>query len=130
MVKIKIIAGVYGHRNGQRVEAVRAGDPPIEVEDGIAERLIKAGVAEVVEVKPAEQPQVIDDEDDGEEFPEYSERMTRAKLEAIAREVGIDDVEIKDAETKADLIALIDEAKADYEAGGDAPTFDPEGDML
>lgn len=129
-MKIKIIAGVFGHRNGSRVEAVRAGDPPIDVEDELAKRLIAQGVAEVVEAKPVEQVEVIDEEDEGDEFPEYSEKMTRAKLEQIAKEVGIDESEIKAAETKAALIELIDEAKADFEAGGDAPTFDPEGDML
>lgn len=129
-MKIKIIAGVFGHRNGSRVEAVKAGDPPIEVEEALANRLISQGVAEAVEVKPVEQPQVVDDEETADEFPEYSEKMTRAKLENVAREVGIDEDEIKGAETKADLIELLDEAKADYDAGGDAPTFDPAGDML
>lgn len=128
-MKIKIIAGVFGHRNGKRVEAVRAGDPPIEVEDELAKRLIAQGVAEAVEAEKAEPTQAVEDEDEGEEFPEYSEKMSRAKLEEIAKEVGIDDEEIKGAETKADLIELLDDAKADFEADA-APTFDPAGDML
>ena len=128
-MKIKIIAGVFGHRNGKRVEAVRAGDPPIEVEDELAQRLIRQGVAEAVEVKATEQAQA-EDEDEGEAFPEYSDKMSRAKLEAIAKEVGINEDAIKEAENKAALIELLDDAKADFEAEGEAPTFDPAGDML
>lgn len=128
-MKIKIIAGVFGHRNGKRVEAVRAGDPPIEVEDELAQRLIRQGVAEAVEVKATEQAQA-EDEDEGEAFPDYSDKMSRAKLEAIAKEVGIDEDAIKEAENKAALIELLDDAKADFEAESDAPTFDPAGDML
>lgn len=128
-MKIKIIAGVFGHRNGKRVEAVRAGDPPIEVEDELAQRLICQGVAEAVEVKATEQAQA-EDEDEGEAFPDYSDKMSRAKLEAIAKEVGIDEDAIKEAENKAALIELLDDAKADFEAESDAPTFDPAGDML
>lgn len=129
-MKIKIIAGVFGHRNGARVEAVRAGDPPIEVENELAQRLIRQGVAEAVEVKETEQAQAVEDEDEGEAFPEYSDKMSRAKLEAIAKEVGIDEDAIKEAENKAALIELLDDAKADFEAESDAPTFDPAGDML
>lgn len=128
-MKIKIIAGVFGHRNGKRVEAVRAGDPAIEVEDELAKRLIAQGVAEAVEAEKAEPTQAVEDEDEGEEFPEFSDKMSRAKLEEIAKEVGIEDEEIKGAETKADLIELLDDAKAAFEADA-APTFDPAGDML
>ena len=133
-MKIKILAGVFGHRENGRVKAVKAGDPPIKVDEAIAERLIKAGVAELVD-----EPQKIADQTDVEteaetetvdEFPEYDAKMTRAQLNRIAEQVGIDPDEIKDAETKADIIALLDEAKADYEAGAEAPSFDPAADML
>lgn len=133
-MKIKILAGIFGHRENGRVKAVKAGDPPINVDEAIAERLIKAGVAELVD-----EPQKIADQTDVEtesetetvdEFPEYDAKMTRAQLNRIAEQVGIDPDEIKDAETKADIIALLDEAKADYEAGAEAPSFDPAADML
>ena len=133
-MKIKILAGVFGHRENGRVKAVKAGDPPINVDEAIAERLIKAGVAELVD-----EPQKIADQtyvetesetETVDEFPEYDAKMTRAQLNRIAEQVGIDPDEIKDAETKADIIALLDEAKADYEAGAEAPSFDPAADML
>lgn len=134
-MKIEILAGVYGHRVGERVVAVRAGEPPIEVDEAIAERLIRAGVARRVEEEPetaAEAKPVVEDEaeEPDEGFPEFSEKMTRAELEAVAREVGLEEKEIKGAQNKGDLIDLLDQAKADYEAGADEPSFDPAGDML
>lgn len=133
-MKIKILAGVFGHRENGRVKAVKAGDPPINVDEAIAERLIKAGVAELVDEtqKIADQTDVETESETEtvDEFPEYDAKMTRAQLNRIAEQVGIDPDEIKDAETKADIIALLDEAKADYEAGAEAPSFDPAADML
>lgn len=128
-MKIRILAGVYGHRENGRVKAVKAGDPPIEVDDVNAARLINAGVAEAVEeVKPkaAAQPEPEAETDEAEAFPEYSEKMTRAQLEAIAEQVGIEPEDIKACETKADLIDMLDDWKAETEA----PSFDPAGDML
>lgn len=133
-MKIKIIAGVFGHREGKRVIPVRAGDPAIDVENEIAQRLLGLGVAERVEAEEPEAETKTQGETDGDEgveaFPEYNSEMTRAELNEIAEQVGIDEDAIKEAKTKADLIALLDEAKEDYEAGADAPTFDPAADML
>ena len=133
-MKIRILAGVYGHRESGRVKAVKAGDPPIEVDDANAARLIAAGVAEAVEEpkpKAAAQPEPeVETEEPDEGFPEFSEKMTRAELEAVAREVGLEEKEIKGAQNKGDLIDLLEQAKADYEAGADEPSFDPAGDML
>lgn len=135
-MKIKIIAGVFGHREGKRVIPVRAGDPAIDVENEIAQRLLGLGVAERVENEEPEaeaETQAETDGDEGEgveDFPEYSAEMTRDELNEIAEQVGIDDDAIKEAKTKADLIALLDEAKEDYEAGAEAPTFDPAAGML
>lgn len=133
-MKIRIVAGTFGHVEGGRVHAVRAGDPPIEVDEVIAARLLAAGVAEAVDEAPKQaEPVQIEAEDEGEgedAFPEYSMQMKRAELEAVARSVGFDQDEVKAAETKADLVAMLDEAKAEYEADGDAPSFDPAGDML
>ena len=126
-MKIEIIAGVFGLKEGVHVRAVRPGDDPIEVDDEIAQRLIKGGVAKEIkgeDVEVAKSAEAIEDE--GEQFPEYSEKMTRAQLEEIAEQVGVDADLMKAAETKAQLIELIDEVKAEQEA----PTFDPEGDML
>lgn len=127
---IKIIAGVFGHRVDTRVIAVKAGDDPIEVADAIAERLIKKGVAELVIDEPqAEQETDIDEGEDLEPFPAYNENMTREELNKIAESVGIEAEVIEATKTKGDLIALLDEVKADYEAD-EAPSFDPASDML
>lgn len=132
-MKIRILAGVYGHRENGRVKAVKAGDPPIEVDDANAMRLIKAGVAEAVEepkpkaaAQPEPEAEAEAETDEAEAFPEYSEKMTRAQLEAIAEQVGIEPEDIKACETKADLIDMLDDWKAETEA----PSFDPAGDML
>lgn len=131
-MKIKITAGTFGHRIGERVVAVKAGDPPIEVADALGRRLLACGVAEEIPTEEAKATQNVNTDDESaeaKEFPEYDESMTRAELESIARSVGIEDDEIKAAAKKADLIAILDEAKEDFEAA-DAPTFDPAGDML
>ena len=78
-MKIKIIAGVFGHREGKRVIPVRAGDPAIDVDDEIAQRLLSLGVAERVdaeEPKAEAETQGETDSDEGEgveAFPEYNE---------------------------------------------------------
>lgn len=157
---IQITAGVFGHVVNGTVKAVKAFDPPIEVEGKVGERLVKRGVAveltndipKGTEVKggynidtgefeddteptqteqPAENPeddaeQAQNEEDDvPAEFPEYSADMTRTQLEEIGRELGLDESELKAAKNKAAVIAMLDEAKAEFEAE-DAPNFDPE----
>lgn len=131
-MKIKITAGTFGHRIGERVVAVKAGDPPIEVTDAIGRRLLSCGVAVAVEPEANGPTKNVDEGGEtakADEFPEYDESMTRAELESIARSVGIEDEELKAAAKKADVIALLDEAREDFESD-DAPTFDPAGDML
>lgn len=136
---VKIVAGVFGHRNGKRVVPIRAGEI-VEVEDAVGDRLLSTEVA--VYVEPAfddtadgemstadaieKARNEIDDEVDGEvaDFPEYSAEMTRAELDAIALQVGIDADEISKASNKAAVIALLDEAKEEFEAGGEAPALD------
>lgn len=133
---IKIVAGVFGHRAGKRVVPVRAGEI-VEVDDAIGDRLISKGVA--VYVEPAmdddydgEEPTTAEalngalepDDDEVADFPEYSAEMTRAELDAIALQVGIDAEEISKANNKAAVIALLNEAKAEFEADGEAPAFD------
>lgn len=152
---IMITAGVYGHNDNGRVRAVRAGDPPIEVPDHIGERLVRAGVAaqlvdephegDIVaesydertgeityadESDPAEEEQeaATDDEDDDieeTEWPDYDMDMTRPQLEDIGRQIGLDEAELKAAKNKGEIIAMLDAAKADYDAEGDAPDLDP-----
>ncbi len=49
MAKIKITKGVFGLREGIFTQTKTKNDPPFEVHDSIAARLIKQGVAEIVE---------------------------------------------------------------------------------
>lgn len=127
---IKIIAGTFGHRVGSRVVPVTASDGPIEVEDRVADRLLSIGVAEAVEgaseVQEGAEPQ---DDGEGVTFPDFDATMTRAQLEELALSVGIDEDDLAKAGKKADVIALLEEAREEFEAAA-APTFDPEGDVL
>lgn len=151
-MRIQILAGTYGHNVNGRVRAVHAGDPPIDVPDTIGARLVKAGVAaELVDEVPegaavsggydVTTGEVIDadveaedeaQEDDAEpvEFPAYNAEMTRAELEAIGAEVGLDPSELKQAKNKAAVIAMLDEAKAEFEAEDEAPDIDPAAAIL
>lgn len=151
-MRIQILAGTYGHNVNGRVRAVRAGDPPIDVPDTIGARLVKVGVAaELVDEVPegaavsggydVTTGEVIDadveaedeaQEDDAEqvEFPAYNAEMTRAELEAIGAEVGLDPSELKQAKNKAAVIAMLDEAKAEFEAEDEAPDIDPAAAIL
>ena len=45
MKEIKIISGTFGWNHGT-YDLVRAGDPPITVDDELAQRLVEKGVAE------------------------------------------------------------------------------------
>lgn len=148
-MRIQILAGTYGHNVNGRVRAVHAGDPPIDVPDTIGARLVKAGVAaELVYEVPegaavsggydVNTGEVIDEaeyeaqEDDAEpvEFPAYNAEMTRAELEAIGAEVGLDPSELKQAKNKAAVIAMLDEAKAEFDAEDEAPDIDPAAAIL
>lgn len=134
MMKIQITAGTYGHRVGDRVNAVRAGDPPIEVTSEIGERLLHLGVAVAIEEEEksgaaASDVENVEAEASAEVFPDYDEKMTRAQLEKIALSVGIDQGDLDAATKKSDVLVLLDEARADFEAE-EAPSFDPAGDML
>lgn len=156
-MRIQILAGTYGHNVNGRVRAVRAGDPPIDVPDTIGARLVKAGVAaelvdevpegaavsggydvttgEVIDAEDEAQEDDAEDEvqeDDAEpvEFPAYNAEMTRAELEAIGAEVGLDPSELKQAKNKAAVIAMLDEAKAEFEAEDEAPDIDPAAAIL
>lgn len=48
MVKIKITKGVFGLRVGIFTQTKTKNDPPFEIDDSIAARLVKQGVAEIV----------------------------------------------------------------------------------
>ena len=115
MVNIKITAGVFGWNHG-KYELVKAGAPPIEVDDILAERLVAKGVAAYVT------PSVVAETPDlpEETVPEYSTRNTVKELQAIAAQWGIT---FEEGATKAQMVEVLDQylTESDTEA---APVFD------
>lgn len=87
--------GVYGHFNKtlNTVEAKRAGDPPFEVSEDIAERHIKSGVLVALDAKPSEpepaepEAKVIAQQPVSE--PKSFDDMSFPELKAAAKERGI-----------------------------------------
>ena len=118
-MKIQIISGTYGLRvNGYTVIRKTSDDPPFDVSDDEAARLVKLRVARIVGnppvETPAEEPVQPDPEkdEDGvitETLPAYSESMKLAELKEVAAAYGVD---ASKAKSKAEVIALIEAAKA------------------
>lgn len=135
MKLIRIINGTYGHRpEGSRyILPVKAGDPPIRVADDKAERLVENKIAEYVDEKAVATPQAPSAEDEqrdnmpdgaegaeddsGDELPdeESLKKMTKAQLEELAADLGID---LSALRTKADLVEAIN---AELNAMDDMP---------
>lgn len=125
---VVITAGVFGHNANGRIIPIQMGEV-VEVDDALGRRLVKQGVAEEVEleiptknadVEPDAEPDAELDADPYEEtveaaIPEYSKDMTRLELEEIGAEMGLHPEDLKNAPNKAALIALLDEAKAEFE---------------
>lgn len=119
-----ITAGVFGHNANGRIIPIQTGEV-VEVDDAVGRRLVKQGVAEEVELEiPTKNADVEpDSEPDAEPYeetveaaiPEYSKDMTRLELEEIGAEMGLHPEDLKNAPNKAALIALLDEAKAEFE---------------
>ncbi len=127
---IHIKRGCYGYNNGSFVRAKTPADPPFEVKDDEAERLISLGIAETADNgTDSAEPSDKSGDNDGEkanktadngadpadknadtteddDIPEYGENSTNAELQAIAKEYG---VEIPPRANKAELIAALDE---------------------
>ena len=135
---IKIISGTYGHRpllpNGKRspyLNPVKAGGPPIEVDDAEAERLFALGVAEKADPEENKAPEA----KAAEKAPEAAgepitghldgvdlESMSFNDLKALAKDIGIDAGKIK---SKAGLIQAITEVEVESPAE-ELPAFDAE----
>jgi len=108
MKMIKIICGTYGFRSGNGILSPKTPrDPPFEVDDTEAKRLVALKVAEYADD--------FDDEGEGDfdpgELPYYDESMSLKKLREIAEAYGVENaskLKSKDAAIKA-----IEEAKND-----------------
>lgn len=147
MAIIKILQGTYGSRDGKgRVHPIFKGER-VEVSDQEALRLVRLGVAEIIARSTAYPPVVPQTAPDPEQMPQDTagertpaapagepsdtmsaaalERMTKADLEQMAQDMGIDISGAKNNRERADLIAAA-EAEED---GGDLPELE-DGDIV
>ena len=150
MSLIKIINGTFGHRpaGSRSVEPKQAGDPPFEVDDLQARRLVARGVAvlidepAIVHVQPVATPQGGEDgtnpsdnppsgdessegAEDAPDKPDYSEKMKADELRALMEGCGL---KVKFGMAKVDMVAALDAYFADDTADdGEAhPNIVPE----
>lgn len=102
-------------------------DPPFEVDEELGSRLVSEGIAEMIggtadaDVQPESNDNVNDIDESSEDFgiPQYGADTTKADLQSIANEYGI---EVSAAATKQELIKALDDFFAD------ALSDDPEGE--
>ena len=133
MTRIKITAGVFGWNHG-KYDLVRAGDPPIEVDDALAQRLVEKGVAAHVTPSVDTQPVMeYDTPSDAENTVEepvgktYHIGMTAKELREIGAEYGLT---FKQGIGKAEMVEKLDAHFADLnlaeteQDAEDVPTFD------
>jgi len=149
MAIIKILQGAYGSRDGKgRVHPIFKGER-VEVSDQEALRLVSLGVAEIVSGGPAMPSVAPQTAPDPEQMPQDTEktpaeattaagdepsdsmsvaaleRMTKADLEQMAQDMGIDISGAKNNRERAELIAA---AETDGD-GEDAPELE-DGDIV
>lgn len=110
---IEITAGTFGHQTPTgRVVLINTGEV-VEVEESVGKRLISRGYAaeaHLVEESPAlsETPE--------NETAKYNINMSREELMEIGEKFyGIDPEDLEHARNKKELLALLDEAKAEYD---------------
>lgn len=139
---IKIISGTYGYRDGDRVIPKTSADAPFSLSPKREKELVDDGVAIFVndEAAPAKEPAKNDagqqtppqdppadnsQEDPEDELPAYSADMKMDELKEIAQAYGVD---ASKAKSKAEIIAMIDKAKAEetVDDGEEPPKFDAE----
>jgi len=108
MAQIKIIAGTFGWKHGNAYDLIKAGDPPIEVDDNLAYRLVDKGVAEYA-APTHEAPQEAEEET-------RLEDMSAKELRALGKQYGLT---FTAKSAKAEMIEAILEAMPQ-----DAPEFD------
>lgn len=119
---IKIIAKIYGHREGGQIVPKRPGDAPFEVDEKTALRLVAENVAELV----AELPETPDDDPLA-----YGDETTLAELKEIAEAYGAD---ASACRSKKAAIEVIEAARAamggEDEEPGDTETEQNDEDAL
>lgn len=101
MKKIKITVGTFGWSHG-RYDLVKAGDPPVEVDNALAKRLVEKGVAEYVAPFHEDAPDLPAGVTG---IPAYNAEMKADELREIGEMCGL---EFKKGMSKADMVAALD----------------------
>ena len=127
---IKVIKGVIGYNDGNKITPYSAKDGNITLSPEAEECFVKKGVAVYVDEKiaPEADAEGAKVETDGEK-PAYDESMKAGDLRDLGKKFGLT---FKVGMSKAEMIAALDEffaeseePEADAEGDGeDAPTFD------
>lgn len=139
---IRVVNGTFGLRtrneNGEYSASVQIKtrlDPPFEVEDSEAERLIASGNVEAVPLSDVATPlcdeaepeagknlpegeNAAEDQAEAHLDPDQLEGLTVAQLKVMAFDMGLD---ISGCKKKADLVALIAAEAVDAVEDGEAP---------
>ena len=125
-MRIRILNTTFGLVVDGIVKPKSPNDPPFEVDEKLGLRIVREGIAEAVD--GAERGEVQSESNDndnaesaGDDFgiPQYSADTSKADLQSIANEYGI---EVSAAATKQELIKALDDFFAD------ALSDDPEGE--
>lgn len=138
---IKMIAGVYGYREGGIIMPKDKNSEPFSLNPEREAELVTRGVAEYANLIIPEEPKPADqnddsrndegsqnngdgsqDDEDGQndqkQKPEYSEKMKLPELQALAASYGLDAQKMR---AKAEVVKLLDDYFKDD--GEQPPTF-------
>jgi len=135
---IKIIKGTYGYRKGNRIIPKTPADDPFTATPEQEARLVRLGVAVYVDTPtkapatpstPKAPEKAETGSKDVDELPAYNIDMKLDELKEIAKAYGVD---ASNARKKADVIAMIEAAKAEdqdetpeaYDDGEEPPSLD------
>lgn len=112
---IQIVAGTFGHQTPTgRVVSIGTGEV-VEVAQGVGQRLIERGCAVEAQLIEPASPEPNESNPESEAV-KYNISMSREQLEKIGGEIyGLDQEDMAAAKNKAELIAMLDEAKAEFE---------------
>lgn len=125
---VRIINGTYGHKKPESsgVIPISAGDPPIELDDEKARRLISIGVAESAEVDTVSGVEPEGEPSDTERIDELME-LKMDQLREKAAELGI---ETPFGVKKGELAAAIAEAEGSEDTVDDRAPELTAGDIV
>lgn len=116
---IRILNTTFGLAVNGIIKPKSPKDPPFEVDEKLGERLVREGIAEAIGdiendvAEPERKGDESSDSEDGEDdIPEYDATTSKAVLQSIANEYGI---EVSANATKPELIKALDEYFADVQ---------------